>query len=153
MLVRHVLRVGDTMRRVSLVAAIAFVAASTAAANEQADCLRNADVDLRIRSCSELIQREPNNAAAYNSRAAAYVTKGDYNSAVADVVKAGELAPKKDPQAIAATPKKNSQVIAATPLPSPKAAITPPKKSAPAMWEGTLPAWAQTLYGKSAQQE
>ena len=147
------------MRRVSLVAAIAFVAASTAAANEQGDCLSNADVDLRIRSCSELIQREPNNAAAYNSRAAAYVTKGDYNSAVADVVKAGELAPKKkDPQAIAATPKpatpkKNSQVIAAKPLPSPKAAITPPKKSAPAMWEGTLPAWAQTLYGKSAQQE
>ena len=141
------------MRRVSLVAAIAFVAASTAAANEQGDCLSNADVDLRIKSCSELIQREPNNAAAYNSRAAAYVTKGDYNSAVADVVKAGELAPKKDPQAIAATPKKNSQVIAAKPLPSPKAAITPPKKSAPAMWEGTLPAWAQTLYGKSAQQE
>ena len=144
---------GDTMRRVSLVAAIAFVAVSTAAANEQADCLSNADVDLRIRSCSDLIQREPNNAAAYNSRAAAYVTKGDYNSAVADVVKAGELAPKKDPQAIAATPKKNSQVIAAKPLPSPKAAITPPKKSAPTMWEGTLPAWAQTLYGKSAQQE
>ena len=130
------------MRRVSLVAAIAFVAASTAAANEQGDCLSNADVDLRIRSCSELIQREPNNAAAYNSRAAAYVTKGDYNSAVADVVKAGELAPKKDPQAIAARP-----------LPSPKAAITPSKKSAPAMWEGALPAWAQTLYGKSAQQE
>ena len=92
------------MRRVSLVAAIAFVAASTAAANEQGDCLSNADVDLRIRSCSELIQREPNNPAAYNSRAAAYVTKGDYNSAVADVVKAGELAPKKDPQAIAARP-------------------------------------------------
>jgi Flp pilus assembly protein TadD len=87
------------MRRVSL------VAASTAAANEQADCLSTADVDLRIRSCSELIQREPNNAAAYNSRAAAYVTKGDYNSAVADVVKAGELAPMKDRQAIAATPK------------------------------------------------
>ena len=149
---------GDTMRWVSLVAAIAFVAASTAAANEQVDCLSNADVDLRIRSCSELIQREPNNAAAYNSRAAAYVTKGDYNSAVADVVKAGELAPKKDPQAIAATPKaatpkKNSQVVAAKPLPSPKAAITPPKKSAPAMWEGTLPAWAQSLFGKNAQQE
>jgi len=146
------------MRRVSLVAAIAFVAASTAAANEQADCLGNADVDLRIRSCSELIQREPNNAAAYNSRAAAYVTKGDYNSAVADVVKAGELSPKKDPQAStaipkAATEKKNSQVIAARPLPSPKAAITPSKKSAPAMWEGTLPAWAQSLFGKSAQQE
>jgi len=141
------------MRRASLVAAIAVVAASTAAANEQADCLGNADVDLRIRSCSELIQREPNNAAAYNSRAAAYVTKGDYNSAVADVVKAGELAPKKDPQAIAATPKKNSQVIAPRPLPSPKAAITPPKKSAPEIWEGTLPAWAQILYGKSTQQE
>ena len=81
------------------------------------------------------------------------MTKGDYNSAVADVVKAGELAPKKDPQAIAATPKKNSQVIAAKPLPRPKAAITPPKKSAPAMWEGTLPAWAQGLFGKSVQQE
>ena len=139
-------------------AAIAFVAASTAAANEQSDCLSNTDVDLRIRSCSELIQREPNNAAAYNSRAAAYVTRGDYNSAVADVVKAGELSPKKDPQAStaipkAATEKKNSQVIAARPLPSPKAAITPPKKSAPAMWEGTLPAWAQPLFGKSAQQE
>ena len=81
------------------------------------------------------------------------MTKGDYNSAVADVVKAGELAPKKDPQAIAATPKKNSQAIAAKPLPSLKAAVTPPKKSAPATWEGTLPAWAQALFGKSAQQE
>ena len=112
------------MRRVSLVAAIAFVAASTAAANEQGDCLSNTDVDLRIRSCSELIQREPNNAAAYNSRAAAYVTKGDYNSAVADVVKAGELAPKKNPQATVATA-----------VPRQKAAITPPKQSAPALWE------------------
>ena len=71
MLIRHVVCVGDTMRRASLVAAIAFVAASTAAANEQGDCLSNTDVELRIRSCSELIQREPNNATAYNSR-------GDY---------------------------------------------------------------------------
>jgi hypothetical protein len=131
------------MRRLSLMAAIAFVTASTAAANEQSDCLGNADVDLRIRSCSELIQREPSNATAYNSRAAAYATKGDYTSAVADAVKAGELAPKKNPQAVAARPE-----------PPPKAAkITPPKKSAPAMWEGTLPAWAQSLFGKSAQQE
>ena len=130
------------MRRLSLVAAIAFVAASTAAANEQGDCLSNADVDLRIRSCSELIQREPNNVTAYNSRAAAYATKGDYTSAVADAVKAGELAPKKNPQAVAARP-----------VSRPKAAIIPPKKSAPAMWEGTLPAWAQSLFGKTAQQE
>ena len=112
-------------------------------ANEQGDCLSNADVDLRIRSCSQLIQREPNNATAYNSRAAAYATKGDYTSAVAvaDAVKAGELAPKKDPQAIAERPVSRL-----------KAPITPPKKSAPAIWEGPLPAWAQTLFGKSAQE-
>jgi hypothetical protein len=130
------------MRRLSFLAAITLVAASTAVANEQSDCLTNGDVDLRIRSCSELIQREPNNATAYNSRAAAYVTKGDYNSAVADVVKAGELAPKKKPQ-----------VIAARPVTQPKTATAAPKKSAPAMTEGTLPAWAQALFGKSAVQE
>jgi hypothetical protein len=133
---------GGSMRRLSFLAAITLVAASTAAANEQSDCLTNGDVDLRIRSCSELIQREPNNATAYNSRAAAYVTKGDYNSAVADVVKAGELAPKKKPQAIAARP-----------VTQPKTALAPPKKSAPAMTESTLPAWAQALFGKSAAQE
>jgi hypothetical protein len=129
------------MRRLCLVAGIAFVAASTAVANEQGDCLSSADVDLRIRSCSQLIQREPNNATAYNSRAAAYATKGDYTSAVADAVKAGELAPKKNPQAIAARP-----------VPRPKLAITPPKKTTPAMWEDVLPAWAQPLFGKSAQE-
>jgi hypothetical protein len=130
------------MRRLSLVAAIAFVAASSAAANEQSDCLSNADVDLRIRSCSQVIQREPNNATAYDSRATAYASKGDYTSAVADAVKAGELAPKKNPQADAARRVRQ-----------PKAAMTPPKKSAPAMWEDTLPGWAQSLFGKSSQQE
>jgi len=87
-------------------------------------------VTVPVRSCSQLIQREPDSAAAYNSRAAAYATKGDYTSAVADAVKAGELSPKKNPQAIAAR-------------------TVPRPKAAPAMTEGTLPAWAQTLFGKA----
>jgi tetratricopeptide (TPR) repeat protein len=130
------------MRRLSFLATITLVAASAAAAGDQSDCHNIGDVDLRIRSCSELIQREPNNAPAYNSRAAAYVAKGDYNSAVADVVRAGELAPKKKPQAIVATA-----------VPRTKAAPTPREVSAPAKIDDALPAWAQALFGKSAPQE
>ena len=122
------------MRRLSFLVAIALVAASTAAANEQSDCQINGDVELTIRACSELIQREPTNPTAYNSRAAAYVAKGDYNSAVADVVRAGELAPKKNPQAIVASA-----------APRPKAAPAPRKVSAPAKIDEALPAWAQPL--------
>ena len=52
------------------------------------------DVDRAITDYDAAIGLKPDYAAAYENRARAYVAKGDYTRAVADVTKAGELTPK-----------------------------------------------------------
>ena len=49
-----------------------------------------------IADYSKAIEINPRFVAAYNSRAEAFVAKGDYERAVADVTKAGELGSQKE---------------------------------------------------------
>ena len=126
------------MRRYYLWTAFVFVVALPVAASEQNNCLTSLDDDVRIRACSELIRRNPNNAAAYNSRASAYASKGDYINAVADVTTGGELASKKP------TGTKTAKQLLPT-----KSVAAPPKKSAPTT-QNSLPSWARALFSKNS---
>ena len=80
------------MRRLSVVIGIASSAAPVLASDEQ-DCFQGREPELRIRGCTELIQRVPNDAAAYHNRAVAYGLAGDVDNAIADYSKVIEIAP------------------------------------------------------------
>jgi len=108
------------------------VMASAVAAKERIDCLGSFDVDVRIRACTDLIRRNPNDAGAYNSRASAYASKGDYTSALADAEKGGDLEKR------ATKPR----------LALGKRIVSSPSKNAPPTYQNTLPDWAQTLFQK-----
>jgi tetratricopeptide (TPR) repeat protein len=58
------------------------------------DCTQHEDLDLSIRACSILIQKDPRHAAAYVNRGSAYVDKGEYERAIADLTTAIEIDPK-----------------------------------------------------------
>jgi tetratricopeptide (TPR) repeat protein len=64
--------------------------ATAAWADPAADCHQNADLDLRIRGCTTLIQANPRDANAYNDRGVAYSHKGEYDRAIADYNRAIE---------------------------------------------------------------
>jgi hypothetical protein len=76
-------------------------------------------VDRAIADFDKVIGLKPDYATAYESRARALVSKGDYTRAVADVTKAGELTPK-----LAVRPK---AVPSATRSAVAKPAAKPPK--------------------------
>jgi tetratricopeptide (TPR) repeat protein len=57
------------------------------------DCLNSKDHDLRIESCSAVIQHNPNDVVAYQNRGDAYGLKGDIDRAISDYTKAIELNP------------------------------------------------------------
>jgi tetratricopeptide (TPR) repeat protein len=70
-------------------AAASFVLVSTLAlADDQSDCLDSKDHDLRIKSCSALIERNPKDVVAYHNRAETYELKGEVDRAIADYTKA-----------------------------------------------------------------
>ena len=48
---------------------------------------------VNISSLSDVIQRNPNDPAAYNTRGAAYARVGNYSSAMSDIGKAVQLDP------------------------------------------------------------
>jgi tetratricopeptide (TPR) repeat protein len=73
--------------------AILLVSSSPAFADIKSDCQAHKDYDVRIKSCSEIIHSEPNNAVAYHNRAIAYQAKGDITHALADCDKAIQLSP------------------------------------------------------------
>ena len=56
---------------------------------------KNGDLGQAISDYNKAIEINPRFAAAYNSRAEAFVARGDYERAVADVTKAGELGSRK----------------------------------------------------------
>jgi tetratricopeptide (TPR) repeat protein len=72
--------------------AIVCVAASAFADDEQ-ECYQGHEPQLRIKGCSGIIQRAPNDAAAYHNRAFAYGLVGDVENAIADYSKVIALAP------------------------------------------------------------
>jgi tetratricopeptide (TPR) repeat protein len=64
-----------------------------AALVDKSDCLDSNDHDLRIESCSAIIQRNPKDVVAYHNRGDAYSLKGDIDRAISDYTKAIELNP------------------------------------------------------------
>ena len=80
------------MRLLLAVAAIVSAAAPAVASVEQ-DCFQGQEPELRIKGCSEIIQRAPADATAYHNRAVAYGLAGDIDSAIADYTKVIQMAP------------------------------------------------------------
>jgi tetratricopeptide (TPR) repeat protein len=82
------------MHRLVLLAVIAIVSAvAPALASDEQDCFQSQEPQLRIKGCSQMIQRSPDDAAAYHNRAVAYGLAGDIDSAIADYTKVIEIAP------------------------------------------------------------
>jgi tetratricopeptide (TPR) repeat protein len=70
-------------------AAASFVFVSTLAlADEKSDCLDSKDHDLRIKSCSAMIEGNPKDVVAYSNRGEAYELKGEVDRAISDYTKA-----------------------------------------------------------------
>src|SRR5207244_917477 len=68
-------------------------AAAPVLASDEQDCFQGQEPELRIKGCSEIIQRAPNDATAYHNRAVAYGLAGDIDNAIADYTTVIELAP------------------------------------------------------------
>ena len=68
-------------------------AAAPVLANDEQDCFQGQEPELRIKGCSEIIQRAPNDATAYHNRAVAYGLTGDIDNSIADYTKVIEIAP------------------------------------------------------------
>jgi Flp pilus assembly protein TadD len=82
------------MRWCQLFSVVTIVsAAAPVFANDEQDCFQSQDLQLRIKGCSEIIQRSPNDATAYHNRAAAYGLAGDDERAIADYTKTIEIKP------------------------------------------------------------
>jgi tetratricopeptide (TPR) repeat protein len=82
------------MLRLLLNVVVIVSAAAPVLANDEQDCFQGQEPQLRIKGCSEIIQRSPNDATAYHNRAVAYALAGDTDSAIADYSKVIEIAPK-----------------------------------------------------------
>jgi len=80
-----------------MVMAIAWTAcaavANVALANDEQDCFQSPEPQLRIKGCSELIERAPEDATAYHNRAFAYGLAGETDKAIEDYSKVIALAP------------------------------------------------------------
>jgi tetratricopeptide (TPR) repeat protein len=72
---------------------IVSAAASLALATDDQVCFQSREPQLRIKGCSQIIQRAPDDAAAYSNRAVAYGLAGDIDNAIADYTKAIEIVP------------------------------------------------------------
>ena len=71
-----------------LVALLLFVSsAGPVLANDEQDCFQGKVAQVRIKGCSEIIQRAPNDATAYHNRAVGYELSGDTDRAIADYTK------------------------------------------------------------------
>ena len=76
-----------------IMAAGLALASTAALADSKTDCLNSKDHDLRIKSCSAIIQHNPKDVIAYHNRGEAYGLKGDHDRAIADYTKAIEINP------------------------------------------------------------
>src|SRR5215510_5047989 len=80
------------LRLLLVLSAIASAAAPALAGDEQ-DCFQGQEPELRIKGCSQFIERAPNDTAGYHNRAVAYSQAGDIDKAIADYSKVIEIAP------------------------------------------------------------
>jgi tetratricopeptide (TPR) repeat protein len=67
--------------------------ASPVLASDEKDCFQGYEPQLRIKGCSDIIERSPDDATAYHNRAFAYELAGDLDDAIADYSKVIALAP------------------------------------------------------------
>jgi tetratricopeptide (TPR) repeat protein len=82
------------MYRLPLLIVVAIISTTAPVlANDEQDCFQSQEPQLRIKGCSEIIQRAPNDATAYHNRAVAHGLAGDIDSAIADYTKVIEIAP------------------------------------------------------------
>ena len=80
------------LRLLFVLVAIVSAAAPVLASDEQ-DCFQGQEPELRIKGCSDFIQRAPNDSAGYHNRAVAYGLAGDIDNAIADYTKVIEIVP------------------------------------------------------------
>jgi len=73
--------------------ALTLCAISSVWANDEQDCFQAQEPQLRIKGCSGLIERVPDDATAYHNRAFAYALAGEIDSAIEDYSKVIALAP------------------------------------------------------------
>jgi hypothetical protein len=78
---------------VTIASAAAPVLAGPVLASDEQDCFQGQDPELRIRGCTQIIERAPNDTTGYHNRAAAYILAGDIDNAIADYTKVIEAAP------------------------------------------------------------
>jgi tetratricopeptide (TPR) repeat protein len=76
-----------------LVMVMIVSAAAPVLASDEQDCFQGQEPALRIKGCSEIIQRAPHDATAYHNRAVAFGLTGDIDNAIADYTKVIEIAP------------------------------------------------------------
>jgi len=62
-------------------------------ADKKRNCLDSKDYDLRIESCSAMIEHNPRDVVAYHNRGDAYGLKGEIDRAISDYTKAIEINP------------------------------------------------------------
>jgi tetratricopeptide (TPR) repeat protein len=87
---------GETLMRTSIALALCMLVTgwiAAARADDKTDCRNGKDVDLKIRSCAVLIERDTKDAVAYYNRASAYQSKGEIDRAIADYDQAIGLKP------------------------------------------------------------
>ena len=83
----------EQMRRLLLTSAVIVLAAAPISASDEQDCFQSQEPQRRIKGCSEIIQRAPQDATAYHNRAVAYELAGDIDGAIADYTKTIEIKP------------------------------------------------------------
>ena len=76
-----------------LTAVMVVLASVPVLADDERDCFQQTDPQLRIKGCSQMIQRDPADAAAYHNRAVAFGILGDLDHAIADYTKTVEIKP------------------------------------------------------------
>ena len=76
-----------------LTVVVVVLASVPVLADDERDCFQQPDPQLRIEGCSQMIQRDPADAAAYHNRAVAYGILGDLDHAIADYTKTVEIKP------------------------------------------------------------
>jgi len=79
--------------RLLLALVVIVSAAVPVLGGDEQDCFQGQEPELRIKGCSEFIQRAPNDTAGYHNRAEAHALAGDIDDAIADYTKVIEIAP------------------------------------------------------------
>ena len=92
-LLRLVEYVGCLMHRLILTVVLFVSAVMPVSANDEKDCFQQTEPQLRIKGCSEIILRKPDDATAYHNRAVAYGLAGEVDHAIADYTKTVEMRP------------------------------------------------------------